>query len=349
MADLYGSNACSPTPSSSSASLPLESEDLSSFLQQFLHPSTASSSCMPYRGKHASSSFASVPEGLQISIDLQNSVGVGRDGVTRMGIGPSSFIAPSSGINFAQPGGYFATGVDDVSRKGFSFVDGLSIEDQADREFRLENGSNEFRFDNENGAGASEVRSNPVKSRSSSKRSRAAEVHNLSEKRRRSRINEKLKALQKLIPNSNKSDKASMLDEAIEYLKQLQLQVQMLSMRNGVSLHPLCMPGVTQPLHLPHEGTSYGGGSDMMNTTSPVAFPLNQEPSVQPSFEISNHRNSSNQPVQPTLSNIPNSDIAFGFDRTSEAHYTSFNFSSQSKDTEREETLHLNSSNPGNS
>ncbi|KAI5393184.1 hypothetical protein KIW84_060348 [Lathyrus oleraceus] len=63
-------------------------------------------------------------------------------------------------------------------------------------------------------------------SRSSSKRSRAAEFHNLSEKRRRSKINEKLKALQNLIPNSNKTDKASMLDEAIEYLKQLQLQVQ---------------------------------------------------------------------------------------------------------------------------
>lgn len=76
--------------------------------------------------------------------------------------------------------------------------------------------------------------------------------------RRRSRINEKMKALQNLIPNSNKvhkyiryqlwslqsligsnllgliffffkcrqTDKASMLDEAIEYLKQLQLQVQ---------------------------------------------------------------------------------------------------------------------------
>ncbi|XP_047312410.1 transcription factor LRL2-like [Impatiens glandulifera] len=74
--------------------------------------------------------------------------------------------------------------------------------------------------------------------RNYSKRSRAAEIHNLSEKRRRSRINEKMKALQKLIPNSNKTDKASMLDEAIEYLKQLQLQVQMLTMRNGMSLYP---------------------------------------------------------------------------------------------------------------
>ncbi|CAK9135343.1 unnamed protein product [Ilex paraguariensis] len=74
---------------------------------------------------------------------------------------------------------------------------------------------------------------NPVTLRSS-KRSRAAEVHCLSEKdgfkcgrqRRRNRINEKMKALQKLIPNSNKMDKASMLDEAIKHLKQLQLQVQ---------------------------------------------------------------------------------------------------------------------------
>ncbi|KAJ0754646.1 putative transcription factor bHLH family [Helianthus annuus] len=78
--------------------------------------------------------------------------------------------------------------------------------------------------------------SNPPRS---SKRMRAAEIHNMSEKRRRSRINEKLKALQNLVPNSNKTDKASMLDEAIEYLKQLQLKVQTLTMRNGFGLPPV--------------------------------------------------------------------------------------------------------------
>ncbi|KAJ7557676.1 hypothetical protein O6H91_04G005300 [Diphasiastrum complanatum] len=66
-----------------------------------------------------------------------------------------------------------------------------------------------------------------------SKRSRAAEVHNLSEQRRRDRINEKMKALQELIPNSNKTDKASMLDEAVEYLKMLQLQLQVPNVRVG--------------------------------------------------------------------------------------------------------------------
>jgi hypothetical protein len=34
-----------------------------------------------------------------------------------------------------------------------------------------------------------------------------------------------MKALQELVPNSNKTDKASMLDEIIDYVKFLQLQV----------------------------------------------------------------------------------------------------------------------------
>ncbi|KAJ7514109.1 hypothetical protein O6H91_23G028100 [Diphasiastrum complanatum] len=47
--------------------------------------------------------------------------------------------------------------------------------------------------------------------------------HNTLNSRRRDRINERMRALQDLIPNSIK-DKASMLDEA-EYLKELQLQL----------------------------------------------------------------------------------------------------------------------------
>lgn len=78
----------------------------------------------------------------------------------------------------------------------------------------------------------------------STKRSRAAEVHNLSERRRRDRINERMKTLQELIPRCNKTDKASMLDEAIEYLKSLQMQVQMMSM--GCGMVPIMYPGVQQ-------------------------------------------------------------------------------------------------------
>ncbi|KAK8951287.1 Transcription factor PIF3 [Platanthera zijinensis] len=84
----------------------------------------------------------------------------------------------------------------------------------------------------------------------SGKRSRAAEVHNLSERRRRDRINEKMKALQELIPNCNKVDKASMLDEAIEYLKTLQLQVQMMSMGGGLCMTPMMLPAGMNMQHL---------------------------------------------------------------------------------------------------
>uniref|UniRef100_A0A0D9VMC8 BHLH domain-containing protein n=1 Tax=Leersia perrieri TaxID=77586 RepID=A0A0D9VMC8_9ORYZ len=108
------------------------------------------------------------------------------------------------------------------------------------------------------------------------KRSRAAEVHNLSEKRRRSRINEKMKALQSLVPNSSKTDKASMLDDAIEYLKQLQLQVQMLSMRNGLCLPPVNLSGVPEHLPVQQMCAELDQNSTKASNPSVVLQPMNQ-------------------------------------------------------------------------
>ncbi|KAF8090331.1 hypothetical protein N665_0479s0033 [Sinapis alba] len=100
----------------------------------------------------------------------------------------------------------------------------------------------------------------------STKRSRAAEVHNLSERKRRDRINERMKALQELIPRCNKSDKASMLDEAIEYMKSLQLQVQMMSM--GCGMMPMMYTGMQQ--YMPHMAMGMGMGMEMgMNRPPP--------------------------------------------------------------------------------
>ncbi|GMP63641.1 hypothetical protein CsSME_00025249 [Camellia sinensis var. sinensis] len=89
----------------------------------------------------------------------------------------------------------------------------------------------------------------PARGGTTLKRGRAAEVHNLSERRRRDRINEKMRALQELIPNCNKVDKASMLDEAIEYLKTLQLQVQIMSMGTGLYMPPMMLPTGMQHVH----------------------------------------------------------------------------------------------------
>lgn len=101
------------------------------------------------------------------------------------------------------------------------------------------------------------------------KRSRAAEVHNLSERRRRDRINEKMRALQELIPHCNKSDKASMLDEAIEYLKSLQVQVQMMS--TGCSMVPMMYPGI--PQYMPTMGMTMGMGMSMEMGRPMVPYP----------------------------------------------------------------------------
>ncbi|XP_031261463.1 transcription factor PIF3-like isoform X1 [Pistacia vera] len=122
-----------------------------------------------------------------------------------------------------------------------------------------------------------------------SKRSRAAEVHNLSERRRRDRINEKMRALQELIPNCNKVDKASMLDEAIEYLKTLQLQVQIMSMGAGLYMPPMMFPSAMQQMraaHMAHYsqmgigmgmGVGYGMGMPDMNCGT-SGYPMVQVP-----------------------------------------------------------------------
>ncbi|KAJ0239083.1 Transcription factor ALC [Hirschfeldia incana] len=127
---------------------------------------------------------------------------------------------------------------------------------------------------------AFENKRNGARKGTSWKRNIDAQFHNLSEKRRRSKINEKMKALQKLIPNSNKTDKASMLDEAIEYLKQLQLQFQTLATLNGLGLNPLRLPPTRPPTQTRITGTLeqelnletlLGGSHSMVNREPPEA------------------------------------------------------------------------------
>ncbi|CAJ1972704.1 unnamed protein product [Sphenostylis stenocarpa] len=156
---------------------------------------------------------------------------------------------------------------------------------------------------------------NPVPPpRSSSKRSRAAEFHNLSEKRRRTRINEKMKALQNLIPNSNKTDKASMLDEAIEYLKQLQLQVQMLMVRNGLSLHPMSLPGELRPTIMAQTGLNLDESDRFQNSTSAIASSSNKENLVRHAFSFPEQCSISNQSVVvPSVTKLANSNIPSAF------------------------------------
>ncbi|KAG7545803.1 Myc-type basic helix-loop-helix (bHLH) domain [Arabidopsis suecica] len=75
----------------------------------------------------------------------------------------------------------------------------------------------------------------------SRKRSRAAEMHNLAERRRREKINEKIKTLQELIPRCNKSTKVSTLEDVIEYMKSLQMQIQIHLPGRFIKCHGRCL------------------------------------------------------------------------------------------------------------
>lgn len=232
-------------------------------------------------------------------------------------------VSASSDFNFSASAGMKECGHSDAntSLKG--------------RRVSWENDLGDVSCDSE-GPEASEVPLTPAPPRSSSKRSRAAEVHNQSEKRRRSKINEKMKALQNLIPNSNKTDKASMLDEAIEYLKQLQLQLQMLTMRNGLSLHPMCLSGVMQPVQLPHMGLGFDEGSNKVPKSSRgiSTFYGSEENSMQSVYNISSGCRISSQPmvVMPSIANVPTSEASFIFEPSTQAHYRPFIAATPSKE-----------------
>ncbi|KAF6175413.1 hypothetical protein GIB67_036504 [Kingdonia uniflora] len=109
-------------------------------------------------------------------------------------------------------------------------------------------------------------KSHNEKSTVSTKRSRAAAVHNQSERKRRDKINQRMKTLQKLVPNSSKTDKASMLDEVIEYLKQLQAQVSMMSRMNMPQMMmPMALQQQMQMSMMAQMGMNMGMGMGLMD------------------------------------------------------------------------------------
>ncbi|CAN1131787.1 Transcription factor UNE12 [Linum perenne] len=62
------------------------------------------------------------------------------------------------------------------------------------------------------------------------RRGQATDPHSIAERLRREKIAERIRALQELVPSVNKTDRAAMLDEIVDYVKFLRLQVKVLSM-----------------------------------------------------------------------------------------------------------------------
>lgn len=75
-------------------------------------------------------------------------------------------------------------------------------------------------------------------------RGSATDPQSLYARKRRERINERLKVLQTLVPNGTKVDISTMLEEAVEYVKFLQLQIKLLSSDDHWMYAPIAYNGM---------------------------------------------------------------------------------------------------------
>ncbi|KAI0523461.1 hypothetical protein KFK09_005856 [Dendrobium nobile] len=81
-------------------------------------------------------------------------------------------------------------------------------------------------------------------------RGAATDPQSLYARKRRERINERLRILQNLVPNGTKVDISTMLDEAVQYVKFLQLQIKLLSSDELWMYAPLAYNGMNLGLDL---------------------------------------------------------------------------------------------------
>ncbi|KAF0931093.1 hypothetical protein E2562_002455 [Oryza meyeriana var. granulata] len=110
----------------------------------------------------------------------------------------------------------------------------------------------------------------PPRQRQRARRGQATDPHSIAERLRRERIAERMKALQEMVPNANKTDKASMLDEIIDYVKFLQLQVKVLSMSRlgGASAVAPLVANMSSESNGNDNGTSSSGNGEAANGRS---------------------------------------------------------------------------------
>ncbi|KAL0698784.1 hypothetical protein Bca4012_054906 [Brassica carinata] len=83
-----------------------------------------------------------------------------------------------------------------------------------------------------------------VKCKTRAMKGTATDPQSLYARKRREKINERLKTLQSLVPNGTKVDISTMLEEAVHYVKFLQLQVKLLSSDELWMYAPLAYNGL---------------------------------------------------------------------------------------------------------
>ncbi|KAL5070292.1 hypothetical protein RYX36_021179 [Vicia faba] len=89
-----------------------------------------------------------------------------------------------------------------------------------------------------------------VKGKSRCDRGSSTDLQGVYAKKRRERINERLKILQSLVPNGTKVDISTMLEEAVQYVKFLQVQIKLLSSDDHWMYAPIAYNGMNIGLNL---------------------------------------------------------------------------------------------------
>ncbi|EOA15230.1 hypothetical protein CARUB_v10028625mg [Capsella rubella] len=103
--------------------------------------------------------------------------------------------------------------------------------------------------DDEKALGLVAYTSRNLKGKAKSKKGIASDPQSLYARKRRERINDRLKTLQSLVPNGTKVDISTMLEDAVHYVKFLQLQIKLLSSDDLWMYAPLAHNGLNMGLH----------------------------------------------------------------------------------------------------
>ncbi|XVF64176.1 hypothetical protein PTKIN_Ptkin09bG0147000 [Pterospermum kingtungense] len=108
-------------------------------------------------------------------------------------------------------------------------------------------GSSSCSSDDENGVAMSDSKPPPalnLNGKTRASRGSATDPQSLYARKRRERINERLRILQNLVPNGTKVDISTMLEEAVHYVKFLQLQIKLLSSDDLWMFAPIAYNGI---------------------------------------------------------------------------------------------------------
>ncbi|EOY15746.1 hypothetical protein QUC31_000699 [Theobroma cacao] len=98
-----------------------------------------------------------------------------------------------------------------------------------------------------NGVATSDSKASPalnLNGKTRASRGSATDPQSLYARKRRERINERLRILQNLVPNGTKVDISTMLEEAVHYVKFLQLQIKLLSSDDLWMYAPIAYNGI---------------------------------------------------------------------------------------------------------